>query len=222
MRWIMNLSEEALKFLRKTGPNHDPIQEEMVEYADRADFPIIGPETGSLLECLTRITNATKVFEFGSGFGYSAYWFIRGMKKDGQVILTEINKTELKKAEEFLSKAKVSDQAIFETGDAREIVRKYQCEFDIILIDHQKELYAESFEMVRDRIANGGVIVADNMMRGPVKFEELLEYFECDDVSSLDADVQSVGNYLDIVTNSEEFYTTLLPIGNGVAITISK
>jgi len=218
----MDLSDEAQKFLRKTGPNHDPIQEEMVEYADRTDFPIIGPETGSLLEFLSRVTNATQVFEFGSGFGYSAYWFIRGMRRNGRVILTEVNETELKKAEEFLSKAKVSDQAIFEKGDAREVVREYECKFDIVLIDHQKELYAESFEIVRDKIANGGVIVADNMMRGPVKFEELLEYFEDNDVSTLDSGVQSVGNYLDIVTSSEEFYTTLLPIGNGVAITISE
>lgn len=217
----MHPSDEAREFLRKTGPNYDLIQKEMIEYADRTGFPIIGPETGSFLEFLSRVTNATKVFEFGSGFGYSAYWFIRGMTKNGQVILTEVNGTELKKAEEFLSKAKVSDQAIFEIGDAREIVRQYQCKFDIILMDHQKELYAESFEIVRDKIANGGVIIADNMMRGPVKFEELLEYFERDDVSTLDADVRSVGDYLDMVTSSEEFFTTLLPIGNGVAITIS-
>jgi len=101
------LSTDILQFLRATGPEHDSIQQEMVSYAEKEGFPIIGPESGGVLRLLARLTNATRVFEFGSGYGYSAYWFLQGMD-DGRIVLTEFDEDELEMGREFFARAELT------------------------------------------------------------------------------------------------------------------
>jgi caffeoyl-CoA O-methyltransferase len=75
----MYLSEQADRYVRATGPTHDDLQREMAAHADAHGFPIIGPDAGGVLQTLARLRGADRVFEFGSGFGYSAYWFLQGV-----------------------------------------------------------------------------------------------------------------------------------------------
>jgi caffeoyl-CoA O-methyltransferase len=214
----MYLSEDAARFVRATGPDHDEIQAEMAAYADEHGFPIIGPDAGGVLQFLASVTGARRVFEFGSGFGYSASWFLRGMPADGEVVLTEVDADELAMAEEYLGRAGVADRAVFEEGDAFDAVERHDGPFDLILIDHQKTRYAAAFETIQDELAEGGVVVADNMMRGAVRFEDLLPYVEDGDGVPADANTRGVVEYLDAVRGSA-FRTTLLPIGKGLALT---
>lgn len=215
----MYVSDEVRRFLRATGPTHENIQEEMATYADERGFPIIGPEAGGVLQFLASVTDASRVFEFGSGFGYSAYWFLRVMPNDGEIVLTEVDADDLAMAEEFLDRAGLADRAIFEHGDAMEIVERYDDPFDVVLIDHRKERYAAAFDAVRDQIPPGAVVVADNIMRGPVRFEELLPYFETGEDLPADERARGIAEYVETVRAAEDFQTLVLPIGNGLALT---
>jgi len=214
----MALTVQAQRFLRATGPTHDEIQQEMAKYADEHGFPIIGPDAGGVLRALTCTTRAETVFEFGSGFGYSAYWFLQGMPADGEIVLTEFDADELAMGEDFFERAGLADRATFEHGDAMEIVEQYDGPFDVVLIDHQKERYADAFEKIRDRLPVGSVVVADNMMRGPVDFEALLGYFESGQSLPDDESTRGVAEYIDTVRGDDAFQTTLLPVGSGIAI----
>ena len=55
----------------------------MEEVAKRTDFPIVGPASGHFCYLLARLTGAQRVFELGSGFGYSTAWFARAVKENG-------------------------------------------------------------------------------------------------------------------------------------------
>jgi caffeoyl-CoA O-methyltransferase len=215
----MFLSEKVQRYLRATGPSPDDVQTEMTAYAAEHGFPIIGPDAGGVLRSLACATQAKRVFEFGSGFGYSASWFLRGLPEDGEVVLTEFDADELELAEEFLTRAGLADRAVFEHGDAMEVVAAYDGPFDIVLFDHQKDRYADAFAAVRDRLPVGAVVVADNVMQGPFSLDDLLAYVESDTARPADSNTRGIIDYLETVRTDADFHTVVLPVGNGLALT---
>ena len=66
-----------------------PILTEMEAVAENNNFPIIGRLVGIFLETLAKTANAQRVFEFGSGYGYSAYWFAKAVGPEGKVICSD-------------------------------------------------------------------------------------------------------------------------------------
>jgi len=215
----MVLTDDVARFLRATGPEHTDVQAEMAAFADEHDFPNIGPESGAVLRLLARLADANTVFEFGSGFGYSASWFLRGGAE--RVILTEFDADELDQGREFMREAGLADRCVFEDGDAMETIGRYDGPFDVVLVDHQKERYADAFHAVRDKLAPGGVVAADNVMRGPIDFDALLAHAEGDIVDALASandQTRGIADYLDAVRDDPDFETAALPIGSGLAV----
>ena len=215
----MVLTDDVTRFLRATGPEHTDVQERMDEFAREHSFPNIGPDAGAILCMVARLTDAGTVFEFGSGFGYSASWFLRG--DADHVVLTEFDAEELERGEAFLADADLADCCSFEQGDAMEVVERYDGPFDAVLIDHEKERYADAFGAVRPKLADGAVVVADNIMYGPIDFDALLAHLEGED-GAIDADdehTRGVAEYLDVVCDADGFETVVLPVGSGLAVT---
>jgi len=134
-------------------PERDTVLREMDARSDREGFPTVGPQVGGWLSLLARTVTAERIFEFGSGFGYSAYWFARALDADGEIVLTEIDADELDDAREYFERGGVADRAHFEHGDAIDIVDQYDGPFDVVLIDNEKERYTEAFEAVRGNSA---------------------------------------------------------------------
>jgi len=160
------IPESVEQLARVVGPDGDDVLAAMDEYADREGFPTVGPAVGGWLELLSRTVGAKRVFEFGSGYGYSAYWFCRALPDDGEIVLTEIDADELELAREYLGRGGFGATARFELGDAIETVESYDGPFDVVLIDNEKNRYREAFESVREKVAPGGIVVADNAIAG--------------------------------------------------------
>jgi predicted O-methyltransferase YrrM len=210
--------DEIQRFARAIGPEPDEVVEEMDEHADREGFPTVGPEVGGWLQLLAELVDARRVFEFGSGFGYSAYWFARALPPEGEVVLTEVDADELDQARAYLERGGYADQARFEHGDAIETVEAYDGPFDVVLIDNEKHRYVEAFESVREKVARGGVVLADNAMTaGVVDFDALLAARE-GGAPGMNEHTRGVADYLDRVDADPEFETVLLPLGEGVAV----
>ena len=83
--------EASARFARLLGPDTDEIIDEMDEKAEAEGFPTVGPAVGGWLRLVARMVDADRVFEFGSGFGYSAYWMAPAVPDNGQIVLTEID-----------------------------------------------------------------------------------------------------------------------------------
>ena len=213
--------EDIERFVEATGPGHSEIQSEMADYAEEHGFPIIGPGAGGVLQMLARLTRARRVFEFGSGYGYSATWFLSGMPDAGEVILTEFDAEELDMAREFFERAGLSDRATFEEGDAVSIVDDHEGPFDLVLIDHQKHRYAEAFENVRAKVPPGGAIVADNIVSGPVDFDALLAHVaDGESIADADEHTRGIADYLATVRGDPDFETVVLPVSEGIAVSV--
>lgn len=210
------------QFATSLAPDADAVIEEMDARADREGFPTVGPAVGGWLRILARAVDAERVFEFGSGYGYSAYWMAPAIPEDGEIVLTEIDEDELEDARENLERGGFADRARFEHGDAIETIDRYDGPFDVVLVDNEKHRYAEAFDAVREKVPVGGVVVADNMIRaGSLDFDEVRALLAGEVVDANDLS-RGVAAYLERVGDDPDFETGLLPLGEGVAVSIRR
>lgn len=211
----------------------DEIVARMDERADRDGFPTVGPAVGGWLELFARMTNAKRVFEFGSGFGYSAYWFARGLPDDGEIVLTEIDADELELAREYFADGNVTVQARFEHGDAIDIVDEYDGPFDIVLIDNEKHRYCEALQAIEEKLKPGSLVLADNAITaGPIDHEQVVSLLSEQDATVTLSDLgdeleinqatEGIAEYLEYVRTHEQLQTVLLPLGEGLAVSLVR
>ncbi|MDL5360677.1 O-methyltransferase [Halalkalicoccus sp. NIPERK01] len=216
---MAHLADDVLRFVRATGPRPDELLEEMDAYAEENGFPHVGPEVGGFLQLTARLSGARSIFEFGSGYGYSAYWFAEALPENGEIVLTEVDEGELEMAREYLARGGYDELASYELGDALDTIERYDGPFDAVLIDHQKERYVEALEAVRGKLAPGAVVIADNAMSAEdvVVFEDLLAHVEGQSVE-MNEGTRGIADYLDAVRSDPAFETQVLPLGEGIAV----
>ncbi|WP_135667031.1 O-methyltransferase [Halorhabdus rudnickae] len=200
------------------GPEPDEISREMDAYAEREGFPTVGPAVGGWLTLLARMVDARRVFEFGSGYGYSAYWFARALPADSEVVLTEVDAEELDLARKYLSRGDFGATFHYEHGDAIEIIEAYDGPFDAVLIDNEKTRYREAFEAVREKIAPGGIVVADNAIAGGSIDADAVRGLLAGDREDADEMSAGIAAVIEALHEDPAFEASLLPVGEGVAV----
>ncbi|MFA9415527.1 O-methyltransferase [Natrinema sp. HArc-T2] len=213
------LTDDIARFVRAVGPDPDETLREMDEYAAAEGFPHVGPEVGAFLRFVARLNGAERVFEFGSGYGYSAYWLAEALPDDGEIVLTEVDADELELAREYMAAGGYDAIARYEHGDAMVAIDRYDGPFDVVLIDHQKHKYADAFEAVRATVPVGGVVIADNAITaGVIDFDDLLEWADGAPPAETNEHTQGIIEYLETVRTDPAFETMILPLGEGIAV----
>ncbi|MFB6296564.1 MAG: O-methyltransferase [Halobacteriales archaeon] len=218
------LSEDVAAFVRAMTPETDAVAEELQACNVEAGFPIVGPEVGGTLRLLARLARTERAFEFGSGMGYSAYWVAPALPADGEIVLTDFEASNLETAREFFERGGYADRARFEVGDALETYRAYDGPFDLVLLDNAGAAYVEAFELVRGDVPPGGVVCADNVMTGAAVQEDLARNaLEGDpDWEAMDEGTRGIVEYLLHVREDDAFETALLPVGEGLAVSVKR
>jgi predicted O-methyltransferase YrrM len=217
------LPAQTQRFVAAMVPDRDETLREMEAHGEDIGFPTVGPEVGGFLRLVARMVQAERVFEFGSGFGYSAYWFAEALPADGEIVLTEHDPDELDEARDFLARGGYADRAAFEDGDALEIIERDDGPFDVVLIDCHKSGYPDAFEAVREKVAEGGVVIADNAMESGIQdFETILDILEGGDPADADDHTRGIADYLTIVRDDEDFETVAVPLGEGITVSFRR
>ena len=158
------LHHDIERYLHGLLPESDPVLQAMERLADERQFPAVGPLVGRLLAQLARMTGARRVLELGSGFGYSAYWWLQCMDAEGRVILTDGSRAYAKEAQQFFKQAGLDKRIQFEVGDALKTLDQLEGPFDIIFMDIDKTQYPDAFRQALPKLKVGGLFVADNVL----------------------------------------------------------
>jgi predicted O-methyltransferase YrrM len=153
------------RYMRELATSDDqPVLLEMEQLAADEGFPIIGRLCGRYLEVLARSINARRVFEMGSGFGYSAYWFSRAVGHDGALHLTDTDPDNEARALDFLRRAGLDGPIRYHVGDAFEALETMTGTFDVVYVDIDKGDYLRAWDAGKERVRVGGYYVCDNML----------------------------------------------------------
>jgi predicted O-methyltransferase YrrM len=197
------------QYLQDITPDRDSVLTEMEAYARQTDFPIVGPLVGRLLFLLAAATNAKRVLELGSGFGYSAYWFARATGEDARIICTDTQQKNAQRAREWFLRGNVERKITFQVGDALAVLAAAEGEFDIIFNDIDKDRYPRALALGIPKLRRGGLFISDNVLwKGRILSDK--------------PDDAAVG----ILTFNRQLYSmpglfsTIVPLRDGVSVSI--
>jgi predicted O-methyltransferase YrrM len=158
------VSPRIEEYLRRLYDDADPVRREMEELAKRRRFPIVGPLVGRELHQLALSIGATRVFELGSGYGYSALFFARAVGPGGQVHCTDLSEENVGLARGFLTRAGVWDRVTYHREDAASALRRVGGTWDVVYNDVDKNGYPQMVELAYERLRKGGLFITDNTL----------------------------------------------------------
>jgi len=125
----------------------------------------VGRSSAMLLHILARDSGARRILEVGTSYGYSTIWFADAARATGgRVITLELQAAKLAYARERVERAGLSPYVEFHVGDARTTLPALDGPFDLVLIDLWKDLYVACFDLIYPKLADGAIVVADNMI----------------------------------------------------------
>jgi caffeoyl-CoA O-methyltransferase len=199
-------------YLYSMLPKRNEVLAEMEDYATGHNVPIVGPAVASVLQQLAWMINARTVFELGSAIGYSTIWWAQAVGDKGRVIYTDGDSKNAERARGYFQRAGIANRITLHTGDALEFLSEQKQEFDIIFNDVDKEDYPRVLRLVAPRLRKGGLFITDNVLWSGRVAEK----------NPTDARTKAILDFNRKLYDSKEFYTTLLPIRDGLAVALKK
>jgi len=199
-------------YLYSLLPARDEVLTEMEAEATKREIPIVGPAVARVLYQLAQMINAKTVFELGSAIGYSTIWWARAVGDGGRVIYTDGSRKNAEEARGYFDRASVKDRITVKVGDALELLSEEKGQFDIIFNDVDKEDYPRVIKLAVPRLRKGGLLVTDNVLwSGRVTEKDPKE-----------ATTKAILEFNQLLYNSPDLFTTILPIRDGVAVAVKK
>lgn len=160
--------DRVQEYLHEYVPDRaDPFLE-MEAYAEEVGFPIIGPLAGHFCYMLARMVNAKRVFELGSGYGYSTAWFAKAVDENGggEVHHVVWDEDLSDRAEGYLTRLGYAGMMRYHVREAIDTLREMDMEFDLMFSDINKDAYPDSLPVIYEKLKNGGVLIVDNLIWG--------------------------------------------------------
>ena len=207
------------EYLQTLVPSRNELLSEMEEYAKENGVPIMeltGME--SMLQIL-KIQKPRKILEIGTAIGYSALRMAHTLP-EVSILTIERDEERIEKAYHFIERADMKSRIRIIQGDALETESDVSSEgpFDCIFIDAAKGQYKRFFEIYEKYLAPGGLILSDNVLfKGLVALEQ--DEIESKRTKNL---VKKIKGYNEWLVSKEEYDTVILPVGDGLAISIMR
>lgn len=196
------------EYLDNIVPPRHPEMRNMEAYAAEQSFPIVGPACGFVCYQLARTLGATRVFEMGSGFGYSTAWLAQAVKENGGgEVHHVVRDPELsRQAQEHLSAMGFEGIVKYTIGEAIQTLHSSKGPFDLIFMDIQKTDYPKALSGIYNRLRLGGLLLIDNMLWSGRIFDEQ------DQTPATQAIRETAG----VMMSNSNWIASILPIRDGL------
>jgi len=200
------------RYMDSLLPPRDAVLAEMERQAIKRDIPIIGPAVARVLFQYARLIGAKKVFEMGSAIGYSTIWWARAVGEGGKVFYTDGDPKNAAEARDYFQQAGVQSRIHIAVGDALELLSEQKQEFDIIFNDVDKEDYPRVLHLVSSRLRKGGLFITDNVLWSA----------RVTNPNAKEESTRAIQEFNRRLYSMQEFFTTILPIRDGLAVAVKS
>ena len=207
------LNEKLHSYIEGLIVERNPLLSEMEGFAKVHNVPIMELAGIESMLQLLRIHESKTILEVGTAIGYSALRMATALP-EAQIITIERDEERYKLAEKFINRSGLSNQITLIKGDALEVENQVggYAPFDAVFIDAAKGQYKKFFEIYSKNLNDNGIIITDNVLfKGLVSEAEI----ESKRIRNL---VKKIDEFNRWLMKHPDYYTVILPVGDGVAI----
>lgn len=213
----MIVDERIVTFINSLETENSRILEAIEKEALDARVPIIRKEMQSFLKVLLAIKKPMCILEVGTAVGFSALLMSENAPEGCRITTIENYEKRIPIARENFKRAGKEQQITLVEGDAMEVLKTLDGSFDFIFMDAAKGQYIHYLPEVMRLLPKGGVLVSDNVMQDGNVIESRFA------VERRDRTIHSrMREYLYELKHNEELVTSILPLGDGVAVSVKK
>lgn len=204
------------EFLSEIIRQNDPLLCEMEDYARMKHIPIIQRESARFLELLCLLAKPHRILKIGTAIGYSSIVLAKTLNRDGIVDTVEMNEEMVTEANRYIRRSGLDKAIRVINGDAAEVLQCLNTPYDFIFVDAAKGQYMEFLPQCLRLLNPGGLLVTDNILyRGMVAKEGHVEHKHRTITVRL-------RKYIDEILGMENLTTSIVPIGDGLAVSLKR
>lgn len=213
----MIIDERMIAFIQSLDKGNTPFLTELEEEAIRTDVPIIRPAMQSLMRFLLKLHKPAGILEVGTAIGFSAILMAEYGPKDCHITTIEKYEKRIPLAKANFEASGHADKITLLEGDAADILKELTGAYDMIFMDAAKGQYIHFMPDVMRLLKPGGLLVSDNVMQDG----EILESRFA--VTRRNRTIHArMREYLFALTHDDTLETVVLPVGDGVTLSIKK
>jgi len=209
MAFIVN--EEVERYAMEHSTPVEPMFERLAEETrEKSEAPqmMVGALEGRFLEFLVSAKAATNVLELGTFTGWSSISMARGLPPGGRITTCDVNEETTEIAKRYAAEAGVVDRIDYRLGPGIETLETLDGPFDLVFIDADKQNYVNYYEAVLPKLADDGVIVADNVLWSGRVVDEKND----------DEGTQAIRSFNDHVLADERVECVMLTVRDGMTL----
>lgn len=213
----MIVDERMVTYINSLDQGNTPFLNELEKKA-KADFvPIIRREMQSFLKVLLMMQRPRLILEVGTAVGFSTLFMSEYAPSDCKIVTIENYEKRILIARENFKKAGKEEQITLLPGDAQEILKTLEGSFDLIFMDAAKAQYINFFPEVLRLLKTGGILISDNVLQEGDLIES---HFAVERRNR--TIYKRMREYLYVLKHHEQLETSVIPLGDGVTLSIKK
>mgnify|MGYP004732974907 CR=1 FL=1 len=213
----MLVDERMIAYICSLDENLTPALSELERQALQDEVPIIRKETQSLLRVLLALGRPGKILEVGTAVGFSALFMLEYAPASCHITTIEKYEKRIPEAKKNFRSFGREEQITFLEGDAADILKELEESYDMIFMDAAKGQYIHFLPDVCRLLRPGGMLVSDNVLQDGDIVQSRFA------VTRRNRTIHSrMREYLYVLHHHEQLVTTLLPVGDGVTVSIRR
>ena len=213
----MIVNERLVTYINSLDRGNTPFLNQLEMDALKNQVPIIRREIQSLLKVLLMIKTPSRILEVGTAVGFSALLMSTYGPENCRITTIENYDKRIPIARENFKKAGKEEQITLLEGDAREILKTLEEPFDFIFMDAAKGQYIHFLPDILRLLSRGGILISDNVLQDGDIIES---HFAVERRNR--TIYKRMREYLSALKNSDVLETSILPLGDGVALSVKK
>lgn len=213
----MIVDERMVTYINSLDRGNTPFLNDLERKAREDRVPIIRREMQSFLKVLLQIKRPRLILEVGTAVGFSTLLMSEYAPEECEITTIENYEKRIPIAQENFRKAKKEGQITLLCGDAAQVLKKLEGPFDFIFMDAAKAQYIHFLPEVLRLLSSGGILISDNVLQDGDLIES---HFAVERRNR--TIYKRMREYLYVLKNHEELETSILPLGDGVTLSVKK